>query len=197
MQSIGKLFDMSIAHYEKKEYHAAEKAIDELLEQHSEFQRGRFLKAVILEETGRGGEAEQHYAKAGNRAALWGRLASQLESIDTERARMYYLRAAEQDDHNNALWFNLGSLYERTGRTEEAARCFRKMQVLREVMSRVIIPLGFLIIMVSGARMMLLRGDKALAAVISASALFCLLWLKRDGGTAVQMMVKKNRYRPK
>lgn len=195
MESIGKLFDRSIAHYEKKEYGAAEKAIDELLEQHAEFQRGRFLKAVILEETGRAVEAEQHYAKSGNRVTLWFRLASQLEAIDPDRARTYYLRAAEADPHNNALWFNLGTLYEKTGRTEDAAVCFGKMQVFREVLSRVVIPLGFLIIMISGARMIIQRGDMALAAVVSASALFCLFWLKRDGGTAVQMMMKKNKYR--
>lgn len=195
MQSIGKLFDRSILHYEKKEYDAAEKAVDELLEQHSEFQRGRFLKAVILEETGREGEAEQHYAKSGNRVTLWFRLASQLEAIDPDRARVYYLRAAEQDPHNNMLWFRLGTLYEKMGRVVDAAACYGKMQVFREILSRVLIPLGFLIIMVSGARMMMQRGDTALAAVVSASALFCLFWLKRDGGTAVQMVMKKNKYR--
>lgn len=194
MQSIGKLFDLAIAHYEKKEYDAAEKSINQLLEINPDFQRGQFLKAVILEETGRAPEGEKHYAKAGNRFTLWFRLAAQLENADPERAIMYYERVAKSDAQNNPLWFNLGTLYEKTGRPDQAGRCFRKLQPLREALSGILIPLGFTIMLVAGAWFMIQRGDKPLAAVVAASAIFCLFWLKRDGGKAVQMIMKKNKY---
>jgi tetratricopeptide (TPR) repeat protein len=195
MQAIGKLFDATIAHYEKKEYREAEKSIDELLSLHPDFERGHFLKAVILEETGQANRAEEHYGKCGNRFTLWFRLASQLEASDPQRALRYYERVSTHDTQNNMLWFSLGNLYEKMGRAGDAAKSFRKMQMLREVLSRVIIPLGFLIIMVTGARLMLLRGDHGLAAVVVASGIFCLFWLKRDGGKALQMITKKRQYR--
>ena len=191
MQAIAKQFQLTIAYYEKKEYPAAEKAVDELLAAHPDFERGQFLKAVILEETGRAGQAEEHYAKSGNRFTLWFRLASQLEEIDPQRAVAYYERTAKHDSQNNQLWFNLGNLYEKMGRKEEARTCFRKMQLLREVLSRVFIPLGFMVIMIAGASMMIKRGDNALATVVIASAVFCVFWLKRDGGKAVQMIRRK------
>ena len=194
MQSIGKLFETSIALYEKKDYKEAERTIDELLSIHPDFQRGQFMKAVILEETGRANKAEEHYAKAGNRYTLWFRLASQLEDIDPQRALQYYERVGKYDTQNNMLWFSLGNLYEKMGKSGDAGTCFRKMQLLREVLSRVFIPLGFLIIMVAGARLMLLRRDYGLAAVVVASGVFCLFWLRRDGGKAFQMIKKKKQY---
>ncbi len=195
MQSIKQLFETTIAHYEKKEYAAAEKAVDELLQRYPDFQRGQFLKAVILEENGKAGQAEQHYAKSGNRFTLWFRLAAQLETVDPRRALDYYERVGKNDAHNNLLWFNLGNLYEKMGRTGDAGKCFRKMELLREVLSRIIIPLGFTILLVSGAVMMIRRGDRALASVVIASAVFCLFWLKRDGGKAAQMIAKKKKFR--
>ncbi len=194
MQAIGKLFEIAIAYYEKKEYKEADRSVDELLALHPDFQRGHFIKAVILEETGKTSKAEEHYAKCGNRYTLWFRLASQLESVDPQRALQYYERVSQYDTQNNMLWFNLGSLFERMGRKEDAGKCFGKMQMLREVLSRVLIPLGFLIIMVTGARLMLLKGDYGLSAVVVASAIFCIFWLKRDGGKALQMMRKKRQY---
>lgn len=195
MQSIAKLFDRAIAQYEMKEYKDAEQSVDELLAVQPDFQRGQFLKAVILEETNRAGRAEQHYARSGNRFTLWIRLASQLEESDPQRAVAYYERAAKQDGQNNQLWFNLGNLYEKMGRKGDARTCFTRMQLLREVLSRVCIPVGFLIVMIAGAWMMIQRGDTGLAAVVIASAVFCLFWLKRDGGRAVAMIRKKNQYR--
>jgi tetratricopeptide (TPR) repeat protein len=152
------------------------------------------LKAVILEETGREGQAEQHYEKSGNRFTLWFRLAAQLEETDPQRALVYYERVSGHDAQNNLLWFDLGNLYEKMGRPEDAGKCFRKMQLLREVLSRIVIPLGFMIIMATGSVMMIRRGDKALASVVIASAVFCVFWLKRDGGKVVQMIRKKNKY---
>jgi len=194
MQSIGKLFETAISHFEKKEYREAEQAVDELLKTHPDFQRGQFLKAVILEETGKQSKAEEHYAKCGNRYTLWFRLASQLEGTDPQRALGYYERVSTYDTQNNMIWFSLGSLYEKMGRSEDAGKSFRKLQMLREILSRVFIPLGFLIIMVTGARLMLLKGDYGLAAVVVASAVFCLFWLKRDGGKAIEMFRKKKQY---
>lgn len=195
MQSISKQLEKIIAHYEKKDYDAAEKSVDELLASHPDFHRGQFLKAVVLEETGRASEAEKHYEKAGNRFTLWSRLAMQLHDIDPQRALTYYERVTKMDPQNNLLWFNLGNLYEKMGRTEDARSCFRNLSPLREVLSRIFIPLGFMIFLISGAIMMIQRDEKGLAAVVIASAVFCIFWLKRDAGKAVQMIVKKNKYK--
>jgi len=195
MDSIGKLLEKVIMHYEKKEYDDAEKASDELLASHPDLHRAQFLKAVILEETGRAEEAEKHYAKAGNKFTLWTRLALQLHDADPERAITYYERVSKMDPQNNLVWFNLGSLYEKMRRFDEARLCFRNLSPVKEIVSRIFIPLGFMIFLVGGAILMIQRGEKALASLVIASAVFCLVWLKRDGGTAVQMLGKKNKYR--
>ncbi len=195
MESIGKALEKTLAHYERKEYDAAEKAVDELLASYPDFHRGQFLKAVILEETGRTSEAEKHYEKAGNRFTLWYRLAGQLQTVDPSRALMYYERVSKMDPQNNMIWFNLGNLYETMGKPDEARSCFRNLQPAKEVVSRILIPLGFMIFLVSGAVMMARRGDKGLTAVVIASAVFCLFWLKRDGGRALQMIMKRKKYR--
>ena len=195
MESIGKLLEKAIIHYEKKEYSDAQKAIDELLSSHPDFHRAQFLKAVILEETGRSDEAEKHYAKAGNKFTLWVRLAMQLQDADPERAITYYERTSKMDPQNNLIWFNLGSLYEKMRRFDEARICFRNLSPVREIASRIFIPLGFMIFLAAGAILMIQRGEKALASLVIASAVFCLIWLKRDGGKAVQMLVKKNKYK--
>jgi tetratricopeptide (TPR) repeat protein len=194
MQSITRQLEIIIAHYEKKEYDAAEKAADEIISAHPDFHRGQFMKAVILEETGRPGDAEKHYEKAGNRFTLWSRLAMQLQESDPQRALTYFERVTKMDPQNNLLWFNLGNLYEKMGRRDDARRCFRNLFPLKEVMSRIFIPLGFLIFLASGAVLMIQRGEKALAIVVIASAIFCLFWLKRDAGKAIQMIMKKNKY---
>lgn len=195
MESISKLLNQILVHYEKKEYEAAEKATDALLASHSDFHRGQFMKAVILEETGRAADAEKHYAKSGNRYTLWSRLAMQLQDIDPDRAIIYYERTTKADPQNNALWFNLGELYERKGRRNDARECYRNLSPVKEVLSRIFIPLGFMIFLVSGGAMMVLRGERGLAAVVFASAVFCAFWLKRDAGKALQMVAKKNQAR--
>jgi tetratricopeptide (TPR) repeat protein len=195
MESISKLLNQILGHYEKKEYEAAEKAVDSLIASHPDFHRGQFMKAVILEETGRAADAERHYEKAGNRYTLWGRLAMQLQDIDPDRAIMYYERVSKADPQNNLLWFNLGELYEKKGRPEEARECYRNLSPFREVLSKIFIPLGFMIFLVSGGAMMIQRGERGLAAVVIASALFCVFWLKRDAGKAVNMIIRKYKAR--
>ncbi len=199
MESISKLLNQILGHYEKKEYDAAENAVNLLLVSHPDFHRGQFMKAVILEETGRAVNAERHYEKAGNRYTLWGRLAMQLQDIDPDRAIMYYERVTKSDPQNNLLWFNLGALYEKKGRPEDARECYRNLSPVKEVLSKIFIPLGFMIFLISGGAMMIKRGERGLAAVVIASAIFCVFWLKRDAGKAIQMIVKKskaNKYRP-
>ncbi len=193
MESISKLLNQILGHYEKKEYDAAEKAVDRLIVSHPDFHRGQFMKAVILEETGRVAEAERYYEKAGNRYTLWGRLAMQLQDIDPDRAIMYYERVTRMDPQNSLLWFNLGGLYEKKGRPDEARECYRNLSPVREVLSKIFIPLGFMIFLVSGGAMMIQRGERGLAAVVIASAVFCVFWLKRDAGKAIQMIVKKSK----
>jgi tetratricopeptide (TPR) repeat protein len=191
MESISKLLNQILGYYEKKEYDAAERAVDSLLVSHPDFHRGQFMKAVILEETGRAVDAERHYEKSGNRYTLWGRLAMQLQDIDPDRAIMYYERVTRMDPQNSLLWFNLGELYEKQGRPEDARECYRKLSPLKEVLSKIFIPLGFMIFLISGGAMMIQRGERGLAAVVIASAVFCVFWLKRDAGKAIQMIVKK------
>jgi tetratricopeptide (TPR) repeat protein len=195
MEPVGKLLEKIITHYEKKEYDSAGKAADELLAAYPDFHRAQFLKAVILEETGRANEAEKYYSKAGNKFTLWARLALQLHDVDPQRALTYYDRVSNIDPQNNLIWFNLGNLYEKMGRIDEARACFRNLSPMKEILSRIFIPLGFMILLVSGAVMMIDRGEKALASLVAASAIFCLFWLKRDAGKAVQMAVKKNKYK--
>jgi len=193
MESISKLLNKILVHYEKKEYDAAENAVDMLLVSHPDFHRGQFMKAVILEETGRGDAAEQHYARSGNRYTLWSRLAVQLHDIDPNRALIYYERVTKADPQNNLLWFGLGELYEKMGRPADARECYRNLSPVKEVLSKIFIPLGFMIFLISGGAMMIHRGERGLAAVVIASAIFCAFWLKRDAGKALHMIVKKSK----
>lgn len=193
MESISKLLNQILGYYEKKEYDNAENAVDRLLVSHPDFHRGQFMKAVILEETGRSADAERHYEKAGNRYTLWGRLAMQLQDIDPDRAIMYYERVTKMDPQNSTLWFNLGELYEKKGRPDDAQECYRNLSPVREVLSKIFIPLGFMIFLISGGAMMIQRGERGLAGVVIASAIFCVFWLKRDAGKAIHMIVKKNK----
>jgi tetratricopeptide (TPR) repeat protein len=191
METISRLLNQILGHYEKKEYSAAEQAADMLLASHPDFHRGQFMKAVILEETGRAADAERHYEKAGNRYTLWGRLAMQLQDVDPDRAIIYYERVTKADPQNNMLWFNLGALYEKKGRPNDARECYKNLSLLKEVLSKIFIPLGFMILLISGGAMMIKRGEQGLAAVVIASAVFCAFWLKRDAGKAVNMIIRK------
>jgi len=195
MTAIGKLIETILRHYEKKEYDPAEKAADELIALHPDFPQGNFMKAVILEETGRTGEAEKYYAKAGNKFTLWFRLAMQLQEVDPDRALLYYERVSGMDPRNNMIWFNMGNLYEKLGKLDQARSSFMRLDPFRELLSRILIPLGFTIFLASGAVMMVRRGETGLTALMVASAIFCLFWLKRDGGKAINMAMKKNKYR--
>jgi len=191
MESISRLLNQIIEHYEKKEYEAAEKLVDALIVSHPDFHRGQFMKAVILEETGRVDAAEPHYAKSGNRYTLWSRLATQLHDVDPARALTYYERVTKADPQNNVLWFGLGNLYEKMGRPGDAQACYRNLSPIKEILSRIFIPLGFMIFLLSGAIAMLQRGEKGLAVVVIAASVFCVFWLKRDAGKAIQMVIKK------
>jgi tetratricopeptide (TPR) repeat protein len=195
MDTIGKLLEKAIMLYEKKEYDGAEEAVDELLASHPDFHRAQFLKAVILEETGRSDEAEKHYSKAGNKFTLWIRLALQLHDVDPERAMTYYERVSKTDPQNNLVWFYLGNLYEKMQRFDEARQCFKNLSPVKEIASRIFIPLGFMIFLIGGAVLMIQHGEKTLAILVIASAVFCLVWLKRDGGKAMQMLRKKIQYK--
>jgi len=184
-----------LSHYEKKEYDNAEKLTDELLVANTDFYRALFLKAVILEETGRAVDAEPYYVRSGNRYTLWGRVAVQLHDIDPERALTYYERVSAMDPRNNLILFNMGTLYEKMGKLDRARACFRNLEAGREILSRIVIPLGFMIFLISGAIMMIRRGETGLTAVVIASAIFCIFWIKRDAGKTIQMLMKKNKYR--
>jgi tetratricopeptide (TPR) repeat protein len=195
MESIGKLLESALANYEKKEYAAAEKLVDELLQGNPNFHRGWFLKGIILEETGRTGEAAKYMEKAGNVFTLMFRLALQLQDVDPQRALIYYNRLAQMDPNNNMVWFNRGLLYEKLGNRNDARESFRNLTPAREILSRIVVPLLFMLFLLGGGITMMLKGDKALASLVLASAVFCLFWLKRDVGKALQMLSKKKQYK--
>ncbi len=150
MEGIGKQLEKIIAHYEKKEYAEAEQAADKLLAAYPDFPRGQFMKAVILEETGRAADAEPHYLKAGNRFTLWSRLAMQLHDIDPKRALTYYERVIKMDPNNNVLLLGLGDIYEKMGRREDARASYRKLSLIREVVVRIVTPIGFIVFLIIG-----------------------------------------------
>jgi len=193
MQSIGDLLEKTLDHFERKEYVQAEKLVDELLSINPDFHRGWFLKGVILEETGRAAEADACYKKGGNIFSMWFRLALQIQESDREKALLYYDRVLEGDRNNNMAWFNKGLLYESMGRHKEAGECFRNLSPVREILSRIVIPLGFMIILVGGGVAMFQRGERALSSLSALAAVFCFFWMKRDAGTALKMLMKKNK----
>jgi len=190
MESMTRQLNEIITQYEKKDYGAAEKLVDQLILSHPDFHRGQFLKAVILEETGRAGDAEPHYEKSGNRYTLWSRLAVQLHDVDPQRALKYYERVTTSDPQNNVLWFGLGDLYEKMGRPDDARKCYQNLSPVKEILSKIFIPLGFMIFLLSGAIAMIQRGETGLAVVVVAASLFCVFWLKRDAGKTIQMAIK-------
>ena len=195
MEDVGKQLETILKDYEQKDYASAEKQLDDLLVSHPNFHRAWFLKGVVMEETGRKDEAGKYYDKAGNCFTLWFRLALQLQETDPQRAMLYFDRVSEMDQKNNMIWFYKGMLSERMGNIAEAKRCFGNLSPLREILSRIVIPSGFMVFLIIGAVMMIQRGEMALSLVVIASAVFCLFWLKRDAGQAVQMVLKKKQYR--
>jgi len=195
MASLKKALDKALAHYEKKEYPEAERGADILVEAFPDFTHGQFLKAIILEETGRAEQAQEYYAKAGKLSMMWMRLAMRLQGIDPERAIVYFEKARALDSGNNQLIYNLGTAYEHAGRAGEARTCFQTLNLQREVITRLLSPLGFLVIMIAGVIAMVRRRDLVLASLVAASAAVCLLWLKRDGGLVLGMMKKKAMYK--
>jgi tetratricopeptide (TPR) repeat protein len=195
MESIGKMLEATLTHYEKKEYVEAEKLVDELLADNPNFHRGWFLKGIILEETGRAQEAEKYMGKAGNVFTLMFRLALQLQDVDPQRALTYYDKLLQMDPHNNMAWFSRGLIYEKLGDRTQAQASFRNLTPAREIISRILVPLLFMLFLLGGGITMMMKGDKALATLVLASSVFCFFWLKRDIGKALQMLSKKNQYK--
>jgi Tfp pilus assembly protein PilF len=194
MESLRKTLEKTLQFYEKKDYENAEKGTDEMLAAYPEFHRALFLKAVILDETGRADKAEEYYRKSGPVSLLWLRLALQLQDSDPERALRYFEKVNKTDPENNVIWFSMGTIYEKQGRPDEARKCFRNISLMKEVVSKLLSPIGFLIIMVAGSIAMFKRDNTGLAWLVVASGVVCLFWLKRDGGRALQMMQKKRKY---
>lgn len=193
MEQVGKMLEKILDHYEKKEYNAAEKLVDQLLAGNPDFHKGCFLKGIILEETGRSGEAKKFLDKSGNVFTMMFRLALQLENADPARSLSYYDRLSQMDPGNNMIWFNRGLLYEKMGNSKEALASFKNLSPGREILSRIVVPLGFMLFLCGGGVMMIRRGNLTLASIVFASAVFCLFWLKRDAGKALQMISKKKK----
>jgi len=194
MDSVQNLLEKVLFYYERKEYADAEKSVDALIAAAPEFHRGWFMKGVILEETGRTDQAEECFVKASNAHTLMVRLAMELQEKDPVRARIYFDRVLEHDPGNNQMLYHKGLLCESLGDREEAGKCFRKIFAVREILSRILIPSGFLIVLLSGAVALFQRGERALSWVVLASAFFCIFWIKRDSGLAIKMYLKKRQY---
>ncbi|MGC2062717.1 MAG: tetratricopeptide repeat protein [Thermodesulfovibrionales bacterium] len=194
IETVENLLEKVLFYYERKEYPNAEKAVADLLAVAPDFHRGWFLKGIILEETGRADQAEECFVKSSNAHTLMLRLALQLQEKDPDRAQIYFDRVLEHDPGNNFMLYQRGLLYERLGNPEEAARSFRRISALREIMSRIFIPGGFLIFLLAGAAAMFQRGERVLSWIVLASALFCLVWMSRDSGLAIKMLLKKRKF---
>ena len=192
-ETVEMLLEKALFFYERKEYEDAEKALNTLLSAAPDFHRGWFLKGIILEETGRADKAEECFVKSSNAHTLMVRLALQLQEKDPERARIYFDRVLQRDPGNNFMHYQNGLLYESLGKPEKAAESFRRISVLREIMSRIFIPGGFLIFLLAGAAAMFQRGEHVLSWIVLASALFCLVWMRRDSGLAIKMLLKKRK----
>ena len=195
MIAIGEKLEKALAFYEKKEYKKAEKLADEMLATNPDFHRAWFLKGVILEETGKQPEADKHYEKAGSLYNMWFRLAMQLEKVDPERSMKYYERVLEMNPFECMALFNLGMLYEKAGNTAEALKYFNRIALGREILSKLIVPTGFMIFLFVGGIIMNQRGEKALSWCVLGMSFFCLFWLKRDAGTVMGMISKKREIR--
>jgi len=191
MENIGRLLEDALEHYANKKYDNALKLLNELLSAQPKFDRGWFLKGVILEEIGKPEEAGECFEKARNLSAMWFRLGLHMEDSDPQRAIACYDRAVENDQRFNMAWLNKGMLHEKLGMSAEAEGCYRKISPWRELFSRVIVPTGFFIFLSGGSFMMFDRGEMTLAILVMAMAFFCLFWLKRDAGTAILMLRKK------
>lgn len=194
METVENLLEKVLFYYERKEYVDAEKAADELLAAAPDFHRGWFLKGVIFEETGRADQAEEFFVKSSNAHTLMVRLALQLQEKDPERSRIYFDRVLETDPHNNFMLYQKGLLCESRGEREEAAKSYRRISAMKEIMSRIFIPGGFLIFLLSGAVALFQRGERVLFWIVLASALFCLVWMRRDSGLAIKMFLKKRKF---
>lgn len=194
METVENLLEKALFYYERKEYADAEKAVADLLAAAPDFHRGWFLKGVILEETGRADQAEECFVKSSNAHTLMVRLALQLKEKDPERSRIYFDRVLEIDPGNNFMLYQKGLLCESRGEREEAAKSYRRISALKEIMSKIFIPGGFLIFLLSGAAAMFQRGERALSWIVLASALFCLVWIRRDSGLAIKMWLKKKQF---
>jgi tetratricopeptide (TPR) repeat protein len=194
MESIRQLLDQALHSYERKDYGKAEKAVDALLAADQNFHRGWFLKAVILEETGRTAEAQGCFSKAGSVYTLTARLALQLQESDPQRAKIYFDRALSMDPHSNFLWFHRGLLCEKAGDREEARASYRKLSLGKEVFSKIFIPVGFMVILLVSAIVMMRMGERVFLWFVITSALFCLFWIKRDTVMALQMIRKKRSF---
>lgn len=189
--SVEKEFEEALHLYEKKQYDSAEKKIDSLLQVKPDFAHAWFLKGVVLDETGRSAAAEPCFERSGNRFTMYLRLALQLSERNDERALAYFDKVAGHDPRNNLVWFSKGTLYERTGRQDLARSCFRNLSPAREIVSRIVIPLGFMLFLVIAAVMMVLHGEKTIVWFVVLSAVICLFWLRRDAGPAWEMLKKK------
>jgi hypothetical protein len=58
-----------------------------------------------------------------------------------------------------------------------------------------VIPVGFIVFLIGSGVMLLQRGEKIISMFAFASTVFCFFWLRRDAGTAVKMLLKKNAYK--
>ncbi|MCX8070469.1 MAG: hypothetical protein N2738_08200 [Thermodesulfovibrionales bacterium] len=191
MHELAELLNKSLQEYEQKRYKEAEMWIDKLLIKDNQFEKALFLKAVICSETGRHDEASLYFSKTSNLSFLWLRLGLQIEQTDIDRALVCYDKVLSSNPSDNQALYLKGLLLEKKGFIDEASKCFRALNLMRDIVTKVFIPLGFFVLLALGSFMLISRGEHGLSFIVLISAMFCLFWLKRDGFETVKMFNSK------
>ncbi|HIJ60559.1 MAG TPA: hypothetical protein HPP56_08105 [Nitrospirae bacterium] len=192
MRDINEYFVKALQSYKQKDYEEVEFIIEKILNMDNQFEKAIFLKGVILYEKGKIKEADKLFQTFTNLSVWWLRLGLELEKTDEERAINCYNKALSINPTDNYTLLKKGLLMEKKGNYSESTKCFKAINPMRELLSRVIIPFGFMCLLSVGAFMLISKGENGLSFVVIISAIFCLSWLKRDAGNVLKMIYKKS-----
>ena len=95
----------------------------------------RYLYGAALQDAGdlvsAASELEEAWALRHDTYDVWARLESIYRSSDESRLEDFYRRSMERDPENYVAVHNLGMLYSRRGREEDALECFRQAHGLQ------------------------------------------------------------------
>jgi tetratricopeptide (TPR) repeat protein len=173
----------AMPYFEAKQYAKAEEFVDKAIQKKSDYREALFLNGVILDEIDKRVEAQEYYKKlrTTEMASLWRNLAGKLFNSDSERSILYYDRATNIDPSDSTTWHNMGNLYSKLGRRQEAKRCYQKILLWKEFKNRVlgalILTLAFgLIIMLLGSGVYLIKSFVPSSVVNTIRFIVRLIW---------------------